>query len=87
MRPGVVFVPIHYGYWDMPDADVPEAARTRAANELTHSEIDPVSEQPLFKTAAAQVRRVGGPSGARASHHGLSPDADAATRDVPATDW
>ncbi len=50
IRPGVVFIPFHYGYWDMPDAEGPEAARTRPANE------------PLFKTAAARVRRVGRPA-------------------------
>ncbi|MBB5915362.1 anaerobic selenocysteine-containing dehydrogenase [Nocardia transvalensis] len=58
IRPGVVFVPFHYGYWDLPDADVPGAARTRAANELTRTEVDPASKQPLFKTAAARIRRV-----------------------------
>jgi anaerobic selenocysteine-containing dehydrogenase len=49
-RPGVVFVPFHFGYWDSPD-------RLRAANELTLTAWDPVSKQPLFKTAAAKVTR------------------------------
>nr|WP_067900406.1 molybdopterin-dependent oxidoreductase [Nocardia vaccinii] len=65
IRPGVVFIPFHYGYWDMPDADIPGAARTRAANELTRTEIDPASKQPLFKTAAARIHRV---SQARSGH-------------------
>ncbi|WP_156753558.1 molybdopterin oxidoreductase family protein [Actinokineospora pegani] len=54
IRPGVLFLPFHYGYWD---AD-PERARDRAANELTRTDWDPVSKQPLFKTAAAALRRL-----------------------------
>lgn len=54
IRPGVVFVPFHYGYWD---AETPEDHR-RAANELTRTDWDPASKQPTFKTAAARVRRV-----------------------------
>jgi anaerobic selenocysteine-containing dehydrogenase len=53
VRPGVVFVPFHYGWWDRAG---PEAAR--AANELTITQWDPASKQPLFKTAAARVTRV-----------------------------
>ncbi|MGI5131602.1 molybdopterin oxidoreductase family protein [Pseudonocardia sp. CA-107938] len=52
-REGVLFVPFHYGYWDAPDR-----AHDRAANELTPTEWDPVSKQPLFKTSAANLRRV-----------------------------
>lgn len=41
---------------------------TRAANELTLTDWDPASKQPIFKTAAAQARRVsrgdGSPSSA-----------------------
>jgi anaerobic selenocysteine-containing dehydrogenase len=51
IRPGVVFVPFHYGSWDLP-----EGAPPRAANELTLTSWDPVSKQPLFKVAAARVR-------------------------------
>jgi anaerobic selenocysteine-containing dehydrogenase len=54
IRPGVVFVPFHYGYWD---ADGDE--RDRAANELTLTAWDPVSKQPLFKVAAVAVTREG----------------------------
>ncbi|MEV8435942.1 nitrate reductase [Actinosynnema sp. NPDC051121] len=49
-RDGVVFVPFHYGYWDT-DGD----RHARAANELTATEWDPVSKQPLFKVAAVRV--------------------------------
>jgi anaerobic selenocysteine-containing dehydrogenase len=52
IRAGVLFLPFHYGYWD-----VDEATRDhhRAANELTLTDWDPVSKQPIFKTAAARV--------------------------------
>jgi anaerobic selenocysteine-containing dehydrogenase len=53
VRPGVVFVPFHYGYWD---AD----GEPRAANELTITQWDPASKQPLYKTAAARVTKVAG---------------------------
>ncbi|TWH20351.1 molybdopterin oxidoreductase family protein [Prauserella rugosa] len=52
IRDGTVFLPFHYGYWDQ-DAD-----EGRAANELTVTDWDPASKQPIFKTAAVAVRRV-----------------------------
>jgi anaerobic selenocysteine-containing dehydrogenase len=54
VRRGVVFVPFHYGYWDV-DGDRP----ARAANELTITAWDPVSKQPMFKLAAVTVERIG----------------------------
>jgi predicted molibdopterin-dependent oxidoreductase YjgC len=54
VRPGVVFVPFHYGYFDVDPAD-----RTpRAANELTLTAWDPVSKQPIFKVAAVRVAKL-----------------------------
>jgi ferredoxin-nitrate reductase len=54
VRPGVVFVPFHYGYFDVAHDDrVP-----RAANELTITAWDPVSKQPLFKVAAVRVAKL-----------------------------
>jgi hypothetical protein len=50
-----VFIPFHYGYWDVDEA---QPQHHRAANELTLTAWDPVSKQPLFKTAAARVQRV-----------------------------
>ncbi|WP_062991510.1 molybdopterin oxidoreductase family protein [Nocardia anaemiae] len=50
IRPGVIFVPFHYGYWDTSGNE-----HDRAANELTRTEWDPASKQPLFKTAAARI--------------------------------
>jgi anaerobic selenocysteine-containing dehydrogenase len=54
IRQGVVFVPFHYGYWDRQEGH----ERPTAANELTLTAWDPVSKQPLFKTAAARVTRL-----------------------------
>jgi anaerobic selenocysteine-containing dehydrogenase len=54
-REGVVFAPFHYGYWDQPDGD---GGRARAANELTITDWDPVSKQPLVKTSAVSVTKV-----------------------------
>ena len=48
---GHIFLPFHYGYWDSHEA------YARAANELTLNAWDPVSKQPLYKYAAAQVRK------------------------------
>ena len=45
IAPGMVFVPFHYA--------------SQAANELTLTAWDPVSKQPLFKTAAVRVAREG----------------------------
>lgn len=52
IRPGVIFVPVHYGYWDMPS----DNNHCRAANELTRTDWDPASKQPTFKVAAASLR-------------------------------
>lgn len=53
--PGEVFVPFHFGYWDEP-------GRSRAANELTIYEWDPVSKQPHFKYAAVRIEKVAAPA-------------------------
>ncbi|MEU6323343.1 nitrate reductase [Streptomyces sp. NPDC047009] len=53
-RPGVVFLPFHYGYFDQ---TVPER-HTRAANELTRTEWDPVSKQPVYKVTAVRVDKL-----------------------------
>ncbi|SEK67764.1 Molydopterin dinucleotide binding domain-containing protein [Blastococcus sp. DSM 46786] len=59
VRPGVLFLPFHYGYWDTEKGSQPKKKEAgRAANELTSTDWDPVSKQPIFKTAAAQVERV-----------------------------
>jgi anaerobic selenocysteine-containing dehydrogenase len=54
VRDGVVFVPFHYGYFDTDGS-----GHHRAGNELTPTDWDPASKQPIFKTAAARLRRTG----------------------------
>jgi anaerobic selenocysteine-containing dehydrogenase len=58
LRPGTVFVPFHYGYWDTDHPGGPSGAAGRAANEMTITDWDPVSKQPLFKLSAARIERV-----------------------------
>jgi anaerobic selenocysteine-containing dehydrogenase len=57
IRDGTLFVPFHYGYFDA-DGN----GHRRAGNELTITDWDPVSKQPIFKTAAAQLCRRGSAS-------------------------
>jgi anaerobic selenocysteine-containing dehydrogenase len=61
LRPGVLFIPFHYGSWDI-DADLATAV-SRAANELTRTAWDPVSKQPMFKVSAVRVTKVAAGSG------------------------
>ena len=63
IRQGVVFVPFHYGYWDTGSGYEPNGS-ARAANELTLTAWDPVSKQPIFKTAAVKLERLGVGEGA-----------------------
>ncbi|OBG11753.1 molybdopterin oxidoreductase [Mycolicibacterium celeriflavum] len=77
IRTGVLFLPFHYGYWDV-DAD----GHHRAANELTITDWDPVSKQPLYKTAAAKLHRIKGstspaPAPTTAASAPVSVDVDA----------
>ncbi len=62
VRDGVLFLPFHYGYWDTPAGDQPDG-HGRAANELTLTDWDAASKQPIFKTAAAAAQRVEGSDG------------------------
>jgi predicted molibdopterin-dependent oxidoreductase YjgC len=52
IRDGVLFVPFHYGYWDTGGK-----VHHRAGNEMTLTDWDPVSKQPIYKTAAARLRK------------------------------
>ncbi len=54
IRRGVLFVPFHYGYWDADD----DTGHHRAANELTITDWDPASKQPIFKMGAASMTLV-----------------------------
>lgn len=57
IRTGVLFLPFHYGYWDTTGGHMPDGPGT-AANELTITDWDAVSKQPIFKTAAARIRKI-----------------------------
>ncbi|MDK3257654.1 molybdopterin oxidoreductase family protein [Blastococcus capsensis] len=79
IRPGALFLPFHYGYWDTKEGSRPKKKEAgRAANELTLTDWDPVSKQPIFKTAAAQVQRV-------ASGKGTPAPAPTTTGSAPVT--
>ena len=98
VRPGTVFAPFHYGYWE--EGRYGPGEQPTAANELTMTEWDPVSKQPIFKVAAVRVEKVAdgtGPSEAPtttasrpASAEGVpatvgGPDAEVEERLEPAT--
>jgi ferredoxin-nitrate reductase len=57
IKEGVVFVPFHYGYFDAPGEESPDG-HPRAANELTLTEWDPASKQPLYKVGAVRVTKI-----------------------------
>ncbi|MDQ3867567.1 MAG: nitrate reductase, partial [Actinomycetota bacterium] len=78
IREGVVFVPFHYGYWDEPEGAEPDA-RPRAANELTITEWDPVSKQPIYKVAAVRVEKLADAGGERAPAPATATSAPAGT--------
>ncbi len=65
IRDGVVFAPFHYGYFDQEGGSAPNG-HARAANELTITEWDPVSKQPLFKVGAVKVTKVADTDGSPA---------------------
>ena len=62
IREGVVFVPFHYGYFDHDEGGGP-GGHPRAANELTITEWDPASKQPLYKVGAVRVTKIYGSGG------------------------
>jgi anaerobic selenocysteine-containing dehydrogenase len=86
IRDGVLFLPFHYGYWDAPGGSGPDGV-PRAANELTITDWDPASKQPVFKTAAASIALVdrgGGEPSPAPTTTGSAPAGPGATR-VPPT--
>jgi ferredoxin-nitrate reductase len=87
IREGVVFAPFHYGYWDQPGEDGPNT-HPRAANELTITEWDPVSKQPLFKVGAVKVTKIADANGEPSSaptNTASAPAAEGSTGPTPAT--
>jgi ferredoxin-nitrate reductase len=75
IREGVVFAPFHYGYFDSDGLD----GRPRAANELTITEWDPASKQPLYKVGAVRVTKI-------ADAGGTPAPAPTTTASAPASD-
>jgi ferredoxin-nitrate reductase len=84
IREGVVFAPFHYGYWDEPEGEAPDG-RARAANELTITEWDPVSKQPLFKAGAVRVTKVADADGSHAPAPTNTASRPAGNNGVPET--
>ena len=86
IRPGVLFLPFHYGYWDSPGGFEPvDADHARAANETTITDWDPVSKQPLFKTCAARLRLIAAGDGRPAPAPTTTASAPVEPDRVPAT--
>src|SRR5829696_6418730 len=75
LKEGLVFVPFHYGYFDGNGLD----GRPRAANELTITEWDPASKQPLYKVGAVRVTKI-------ADAGGTPAPAPTTTASAPASD-
>jgi ferredoxin-nitrate reductase len=81
IREGVIFAPFHYGYFDSNGLD----GRPRAANELTITEWDPASKQPLYKTGAVRVTKISGSDGTPAPAPTTTASAPASDGAVSAT--
>ncbi len=84
IREGVIFAPFHYGYFDQTGDEGPDRP-PRAANELTITEWDPVSKQPLFKVGAVKVTKVAASEGAPAPAPTNTASAPVAKDSVPGT--
>ncbi|MET9875737.1 nitrate reductase [Actinacidiphila glaucinigra] len=86
IRAGLLFVPFHYGYWDTPGGHGPDGDTSgRAANEATVTDWDPVSKQPLFKTAAAALTLLRRSEGASAPAPTTTASAPIRSAGVPTT--
>ncbi|MFE0593908.1 molybdopterin oxidoreductase family protein [Micromonospora echinospora] len=81
IRPGVVFLPFHYGYFDQD----PQDRSPRAANELTITAWDPVSKQPIFKVAAVAVTKLADGGGVPSPAPTVGGSAPSPGIDVPPT--
>jgi predicted molibdopterin-dependent oxidoreductase YjgC len=80
----VVFAPFHYGYFDEERGDAPDG-HARAANELTITEWDPASKQPLFKVGAVRVTKIADADGSPAPAPTNTASKPAADGRVPQT--
>jgi ferredoxin-nitrate reductase len=79
IKEGVVFAPFHYGYFDAPDG------HPRAANELTITEWDPASKQPLYKVGAVKVTKIADAGGTPAPAPTNTASAPASDGQLPET--
>src|SRR5215218_8744463 len=79
IKEGVVFAPCHYGYFDEPNGQL------RAANELTITEWDPASKQPLYKVGAVKVTKIADADGTPAPAPTNTASAPAFEGQVPGT--
>jgi anaerobic selenocysteine-containing dehydrogenase len=84
IKEGVVFAPFHYGYFDQPESESPDG-HPRAANELTITEWDPASKQPLYKVGAVRVTRVSDSGGTPSAAPTTAASAPASDGAVSAT--
>lgn len=84
-REGMVFAPIHYGYWDQPGDHVGPDGPPRAANELTLTAWDAVSKQPTYKVVAVRVTKLASAEGQVAPAPTTAASAPAPGRAVPPT--
>src|SRR5215210_340966 len=82
IREGVIFAPFHYGYFDQPEG--PDG-HPRAANELTITEWDPASKQPLYKVGAVRVTKIADAGGTPAPAPTTTASAPASDGAVPET--
>ena len=78
IREGLVFAPFHYGYFDGNE-------HLRAANELTLTEWDPASKQPLYKVGAVRVTKVATSDGTPAPAPTNTASAPTSAGSVPET--
>jgi ferredoxin-nitrate reductase len=78
IKEGVVFAPFHYGYFDGDGGP-------RAANELTITEWDPASKQPLYKVGAVRVTKVADAGGTPAPAPTNTASAPTSDGSVPGT--
>jgi ferredoxin-nitrate reductase len=84
IKEGVVFVPFHYGYFDHDEGGGPDG-HPRAANELTITEWDPASKQPLYKMGAVRVTKVADAGGTPAPAPTNTASAPASDGQLPET--
>jgi len=84
IKEGVVFAPFHYGYFDELEGGGLDR-QPRAANELTITEWDPASKQPLYKVGAVRVTKVADSGGTPAPAPTNTASAPAFDGQVPAT--